>query len=223
MELWLDTIDFDLIQNAVRQLLITGITTNPSILSKLNGKCDDTIKKLLDIQSGFLAVQVTADTPNKMIVQACHLNKLSDRIIVKVPVTQNGLYVIRHLTRENISTMATAIFEPTQVYLSILAGAKYAAPYLGRIEKIDGNLNSIKNMLAMIKIHNSSLKLLAASIKSKEQILDCLLSGCHAITLPEDTYKLLLSDNSSTMECLHKFKADWDASNLASQSDILYS
>ncbi|MCX7121688.1 MAG: hypothetical protein NTZ67_07975 [Gammaproteobacteria bacterium] len=223
MELWLDTIDFDLIQDAVRQLLITGITTNPSILSKLNGKCDDTIKKLLDIQSGFLAVQVTADTPNKMIAQACHLKKLSDRIIVKVPVTQNGLYVIRHLNRENILTMATAIFEPTQVYLSMLAGANYAAPYLGKIEKTDGNSNAIKDMLGIIKIQNSSLKLLAASIKTKEQILDCLLSGCHAITLPADTYKLLLSDNSSTMECLHKFKSDWDASNLASQSDILYS
>lgn len=222
MELWLDTIDFDLIQDAVKQLSIAGITTNPSILSKSNGKCDDTIKKLLDIQSGFLAVQVTSDTPSKMIVQAYHLKKLSDRIIVKVPVTQNGLYVIRHLNRENISTMATAIFEPTQVYLSMLAGAKYAAPYLGRIEKTNGNLNAIKDMLEMIKVHNSSLKLLAASIKSKEQILDCLLSGCHAITLPEETYKLLLSDNSSTIECLHKFKVDWDASNLANDSDIFY-
>ena len=223
MELWLDTIDFDLIQDAVRKLTITGITTNPSILSKSNDKCDDTIKKLLDIQSGFLAVQVTADTPNKMVVQAYHLKKLSDRIIVKVPVTQNGLCAIRHLNRENILTMATAIFEPTQVYLSMLAGANYAAPYLGKIEKTDGNSNAIKDMLGIIKIQNSSLKLLAASIKTKEQILDCLLSGCHAITLPADTYKLLLSDNSSTMECLHKFKSDWDASNLASQSDILYS
>ena len=221
MELWLDTINFDVIKKATQQLSITGVTTNPTILSKANKSCDETIRHLLDAQPGLLAVQVTSSDENVMLEQAHRLRALSDRIIVKVPVFQGGLHVIRQLALENIPTMATAIFETSQIYLSILSGAQYAAPYLGRIEKMNESSNTIQDMLNAIKMHNSSLKIIAASIKSKAQVLNCLLSGVQAITLPELAYFDLITDNSFTMECIDDFRTDWNDSQLCANSTFL--
>lgn len=221
MELWLDTIDYQLIENAINKVDITGVTTNPSILSKSNESPENTIKKLLKIQPGLLAVQVTSDNESGMLNQARSLRELSQRIIVKVPVFQNGLHVIKQLTSENIPTMATAIFEPTQIYLSMLAGAAYAAPYLGRIEKNTGEASCvIKEMMSIIKNYNSNLKLLAASIGTRKQIMDCALLSVHAITLPEIAYKDLIHDHPDTLKCLDSFSKDWAASQIASNCEI---
>ncbi len=210
MELWLDTINFTLIENAHQQLTITGVTTNPSILSQAKDSPSKTIQQLLDIQPGFVAVQVTADTEQAMLDQAERLNQLSERIIIKVPVNQVGLRVIKQLSEKKIPTLATAIFETSQVYLSMLAGAQYAAPYLGRIEDVVPDISDVINsMLSGIKIRNSSLKLMAAAIKSKQHILNCLLQGVHAITLPEPAYKELMEDHSLTLKSLASFQKDW--------------
>ena len=206
MELWLDTIDYQLITNAIKRINITGITTNPSILSKSDDSPEKTIKKLLDIQPGLLAVQVTSNDEEIMVKQARKIRKLSDRIIIKVPVCQSGLSVIKTLSDEKVPVMATAIFEPIQIYLSILSGASYAAPYLGRIEKITGDFTKvIGEMMSVIKNSNSNLKLLTASISTRKQIMDCALLCVHAITLPEKAYAELMLDHPQTIQCLESF------------------
>lgn len=221
MELWLDTINFEVIKNASKMMHITGITTNPSILSKSGDLPENTIKKLLDIQPGFLAVQVTSATEKSMLDQARKLYNLSSRIIIKVPVFNVGLSVIRTLHQENITTMATAIFEPIQIYLSVLSGAQYAAPYLGRIEKNMGEYSRvIAEMLTVIKNNNSQLKLLTASISSKKQIMDCALLGVHAITLPLKAYEDFVSNHPQTTKCIEDFENDWVSSKVATDSDI---
>src|SRR3990167_5524615 len=118
MELWLDTIDFGLIKTATKQLVVTGVTTNPSILAKSTLSAKDTIKKLLEIQAGNVAVQVTESNYKTMIEQALLISSYDPRIIIKIPVNQDGLYVIKHLSSLNIKTMATAIFNTRQVLLS---------------------------------------------------------------------------------------------------------
>jgi len=221
MELWLDTIDHHLIDHAVNRITVAGITTNPSILSKSNESPDKTIKKLLDIQPGFLAVQVTSNNENEMLTQARKLRKLSDRIVVKIPVCQAGLFVIKKLSVENIPTMATAIFEPIQIYLSILSGASYAAPYLGRIEKnVSDASRMISEMMSVIKLQESKLKLLTASISTRKQIMNCALLGVHAITLPKDAYEDLMSDHYQTLQCVETFEKNWNGSVTTKESDI---
>lgn len=210
MELWLDTIDFDFIKTANQQLSLTGVTTNPSILSQSTLALDKTIQQLLNIQQGLVAVQVTSNDEHDMLNQARRLSQLSNRIIVKVPVNQTGLYVIRQLAQENIATMATAIFETNQIYLSMLSGAQYAAPYLGRIETFSP-ASVMSDMLQSIKVHNSPLKLLAASISTKQQIMNCLLLGVHAITLPEKAYRELMNEHPQTVQALASFQRDWAA------------
>ena len=135
MELWLDTIDFKFIAKACTQLTIFGVTTNPTILSQSNLLIKKVIQTLLNIQSGKVVVQVTESKAVGMINQAEKIIKFGPNIIVKIPVTGEGLAAIKALNNLNVATMATAIFHPHQVLLSALAGASYAAPYLGKIQK----------------------------------------------------------------------------------------
>src|SRR5579863_2367346 len=156
MELWLDTIDFSLISKSVNQIGVTGITTNPSILSKSSLSAKATIEKLLNIQQGRVAVQVTAHNHETMIDQAKKLASVDPRIIIKVPVTDDGLHAINALSTIGIQTMATAIFEANQVLLSAMAGATYAAPYLAKIP--GDNFQVIKDMLDVIEKYRYPLK-----------------------------------------------------------------
>jgi transaldolase len=211
MELWLDTVDYELISIASKTLNITGITTNPAILAKSSQNVVRAITQLLDIQNGLVAVQVIENSnKNNMLAQAQILSKLSDRVIIKVPVTQIGLSVIKSLSTINIPTMATAIYEPCQVLLAGLAGAKYAAPYVGRIN--DNPLQVVNSMQQIINSQNLQLKLIAAAIRSVEQIISLTHLGIDAITVSANVYQSLLQDNPQTHQSLKDFEEIWNNS-----------
>lgn len=214
MELWLDTIDFDTIKTAQATGHLAGVTTNPTILGKADCLPETKLQQILDIQTGYVAAQVTADDLQSILREARQLAKLSNRIIVKIPVTASGLQAIAILEKDNIPTLATAIFEPSQVYLAALARAQYAAPYVGRITANIGNyVDAITDMLQIIQQQNFAIKLMAAAISSKEQIITCAKLGIPAITLPKNTYDDLLSTHPLTEQSLQKFKLDWLAGN----------
>lgn len=222
MEIWLDTIDINLIQKAAESNIITGVTTNPSILSQSLHSPEVTLKQLLSIQPGYVAVQVIANDLEGMLRQARNLSRLSDRIIVKIPVTQEGFRAMSILHGENIRTMATAIFTPEQILLSAISKATYAAPYLGRIDESIGNgLDIINTMQTIINTQQFPLKLIAAAIRTTEQVAQSAKIGVGAITLPKDVYMALLSTHKLTEESLDKFSIDW-ASNPAIMQTCLF-
>jgi TalC/MipB family fructose-6-phosphate aldolase len=223
MELWLDTLDFDLIGQATTRFKLAGITTNPSILSQAQASLDITLAALLNRQPGCVAVQVTATTSINMVNQAKYLHQFCpDRIIIKIPVTVEGLQALKILADHEIPTMATAIFELEQIYLSILAGATYAAPYLGKIMSKGHAASDVMNrMLQSIKACHSPLKLIAASIQDTKQIMDCLLAGTHAITLPAATFKELLQNHPETNHALENFNRDWSNPGNKAKDNIL--
>jgi len=210
MELWLDTIDFSLISKSVNQLDVAGITTNPSILATSSLSAKATIEKLLNIQQGRVAVQVTVNNHEAMVEQAKKIAEIDSRIIIKVPVTDDGLHAINALSKIGIQTMATAIFEANQVLLSAMAGASYAAPYLGRIP--GDNFQVLKDMLDIIKIYQYPLKLIVAAIRNKEQIIRTAKLGAHAITIPASPFNEFIGNLPETIQSLNQFDKDWLAS-----------
>ncbi|HEV8052150.1 MAG TPA: transaldolase family protein [Parachlamydiaceae bacterium] len=212
MEIWLDTCDSEVISNAHRLGILYGVTTNPSILAKADENHDIVINRILDNQNGSVAVQVTAYNADEMIKQAEALRAFSDRIIVKIPVVQDGLVAIKHLSRKNIPIMATAIFQPHQALLAALAGADYVAPYVGRIfdEGIDA-YDSLETMQAIYKTYQFKTKILAAALRTPEQIMKCARLGIHAVTLKSTLFSQFSADDESTLNCLSVFAEDWDA------------
>lgn len=211
MELWLDTCHLETIKAANRYGIIQGITTNPTILAKSPFDPEKTIQALLDIQDGPVAVQVNADEESSIISEAMQFQEVSDRIIVKVPVTQEGLAAIHRLSEEGIPTMATAIFHPNQALLAALAGANYAAPYLGRMfdEGIDG-WSALQSMLNIYKQYSFSTKIIVAAIKSTEHITLCTEMGVQAMTVKRECFSELMTEHPLTMQWVRIFAQDWE-------------
>jgi transaldolase len=129
MEIWLDTAELDLVQTAKEMGILHGVTTNPSIIAKSKMGMEDLLEKLLQMQPGPVTAQVTAEEAPEMVKQGSSLRQFSNRIIVKVPVTTEGVKAIYGLKLLQIPVMATAVFDSNQVLLAAKAGAAYNAPY----------------------------------------------------------------------------------------------
>ena len=211
MELWLDTSHLDTIKKAYRYGIIHGVTTNPSIIAKSHQDPALLIPSLLDIQKGPVAIQVTADEAEGMVHEAKCLYQMSSRIIIKIPVTQEGLAAIHILSAMGIATMATALFHPNQAYLAALAGASYVAPYLGRMfdEGIDA-WSVLQTMLAIYRQHSFKTKILVAALKSTEHITLCAEMGVHAITIKKESFDELITEHPLTEQWVKIFAQDWE-------------
>jgi len=210
MELWLDTANLDTVKTAAPLGILHGVTTNPSLVAKSNLPLDQLLEQLLAAQPGPVTAQVTSRSAPEMLAQARALYAFSPRLIVKIPVTAPGLTAIHTLTQEQIPVMATAVFDPNQALLAARAGATYIAPYFSRIcdNDMDG-IEVFKSMLKMLERYKFSSKLIAASLRTSEQIKECLSLGAHAVTINDKVFGEFVEDHPLTTESLEKFEKDW--------------
>lgn len=212
MELWLDTCEPQVIISAQKLGIIKGVTTNPKILAESRTDPEQVINKLLNIQEGPIAVQVTADTDSEMIQQGVALHALSERLIVKVPVTQQGLIAMKELVKEGIYVMATAVFHAHQVMLAGIAGADYVAPYVSRM--IDSGIDATKELEAMVAINRAygfKTKILAAALRNVEQVMACARLGISAATMKSALFSQFIADDPQTTQCLREFADAWES------------
>jgi TalC/MipB family fructose-6-phosphate aldolase len=221
MKLWLDTIDFSLIEDACKLNTLAGVTTNPSILAGSNADPEVIIRKLLDIQPGGVAVQTTETEFSSIVKQARRIAKISERIVIKIPAINDGFRAIAILEKEDIHTLATTIFEVKQIIFSGMLGATYAAPYVGRIESATGNAFQIlSEAQSIISKYHYGTKIMAAGIRTPEQFIKCAALGIAAATIPEIVYKELFSSNSDIDSCLEKFNSAWQSNDFTARSTL---
>jgi len=210
MEIWLDTANLSLIEQASKMGILHGVTTNPSIVAKSNLSLEDLLQKIFSLQSGPVTAQVTALNAEEMIRQGKNLHKFSDQIIIKVPTTAEGLKAMRALSQAQIPVMATAIFDINQVLLAAHAKANYIAPYFSRICEDDMNgVNILKGMLSLLSRYSFSSKLIAASLHTAEQVRECCEMGVHAVTLTDKVFCEIIGDHPQTVKSVNKFAKDW--------------
>lgn len=216
MEIWLDTANENFVAHAAGLGVLHGITTNPTILALSTISPDEVIASLLKLQEGLVAVQVLTDDAMEICRQAKKLFSISNRIIVKIPVTQNGLRAMYALKQEGIPTLATAVFEIQQAFLAFKAGASYLALYLGRIADTGKNpLQVISQIHAMKLRYDFKGKIMGAGIRELSTAMACLEMGVCAATLSEKIFSELVKDCEPTLLALEKFSADWSKSNLS--------
>jgi transaldolase len=210
MEIWLDTADLALIETAKQMGILYGVTTNPSIVAKSNESVEDLLTKLLKIQSGPVTVQVTAKDGAQMAAQGEALFRFSDRLVVKVPVTTEGLKAIHALREKKIPTMATAVFDSNQVLLAASAGASYIAAYFSAICEADmEGAEQFKSMHRMLDRYRFPSKLLGASLKSADQVRQCAELGAHAVTLNREVFLSFIENHPETTKRVDQFTKDW--------------
>lgn len=210
MELYLDTSDVVAVKALSRIFPLAGVTTNPSIIAagKTAGGCASATSRS-DGRSGASVCRVMATTAEGMVNDARKLRSIIADIVVKVPVTAEGLAAIKMLKAEGIPTLGTAVYGAAQGLLSALAGAEYVAPYVNRIDAQGGSgIQTVTDLHQLLKMHAPQAKVLAASFKTPRQALDCLLAGCESITLPLDVAQQMIS-YPAVDAAVAKFEQDW--------------
>ncbi|MTI47546.1 fructose-6-phosphate aldolase [Sporosalibacterium faouarense] len=212
MELFLDTGNVEEIKELVDILQVDGVTTNPTIVSRSGKRFTDLIKEISDIVGEDRAIhcQVVSRDFDGMIEEAEFINGLHKNIYVKIPVTHQGLKAIKELTKRGIKTTATAVFTAHQATLAAKAGAKYIAPYVNRLDNISGNgVSVVKQIINIIEKHNFDSKVLAASFKNAQQVIEIIEHGVHSVTVPTDVLDKMTC-HPLTDYSVDKFIEDWE-------------
>lgn len=211
MELYLDTANVAEVERLARVYPLAGVTTNPSIIAAGKMPIWDVLPRLQNAigPDGTLFAQVLSRDVEGMVSEARRFNSTFPGIVVKIPVTTEGLSAIKRLKKEDIVTLGTAVYSAAQGLLAALAGAKYVAPYVNRVDAQGGDgIHMVQELQTLLKLHAPQSKVLAASFKTPRQALDCLLAGCEAITLPLDVAQQIL--NTPAVEsAIEKFEQDW--------------
>lgn len=211
MELYLDTSDVAAVKKLARIFPLAGVTTNPSIVAAGKTPLQSLLPELQEALGGQgrLFAQVMANTAEGMVSDARKLRAIVPDIVVKVPVTAEGLAAIKMLKAEGIPTLGTAVYGAAQGLLAALAGAEYVAPYVNRIDAQGGNgIRSVEELQQLLELHAPESKVLAASFKTPRQALDCLLVGCQSITLPLDVAQQFIA-SPAVDAAIDKFEQDW--------------
>ncbi len=213
MELYLDTANVAEVERLARIFPIAGVTTNPSIIAASKESIWEVLPRLQKAigDEGILFAQTMSRDAQGMVKEAKRLRDAIPGIVVKIPVTSEGLAAIKMLKKEGITTLGTAVYSAAQGLLAALAGAKYVAPYVNRVDAQGGDgIRTVQELQALLEMHAPESMVLAASFKTPRQALDCLLAGCESITLPLDVAQQML--NTPAVEsAIEKFEHDWNA------------
>ncbi|CBG87606.1 fructose-6-phosphate aldolase [Citrobacter rodentium] len=213
MELYLDTSDVQAVKALARIFPLAGVTTNPSIVAAGKKPLEVLLPELREAMGGQgrLFAQVMATTAEGMVSDARKLRGIIPDIVVKVPVTAEGLAAIKLLKVEGIPTLGTAVYGAAQGLLGALAGAEYIAPYVNRVDAQGGDgIQTVTDLQKLLKMHAPQAKVLAASFKTPRQALDCLLTGCEAITLPLDVAQQMIA-YPAVDAAVARFEHDWQS------------
>lgn len=213
MEFYLDTADVGVVKRLAAILSIKGVTTNPSIVARSRRPLSSVLQELVSIlpADSTLFAQVIAHDAAAMVDEALRLREAVPELVVKVPVTHQGLTAIKALTQQNIPTLGTAVYGAGQGFYAALAGASYIAPYVNRIDAQGGDgIALVKELQTLLGLHCPHSKVLAASFRTPRQVLDCMLAGCQAITVDPDVAELFLLD-PAVDSALQRFDQDWSA------------
>ena len=214
MKFFIDTANVNEIREANDMGIICGVTTNPSLIAKEGRDFTQVIQEIADIVDGPISgeVKATTITAEEMIAEGREIAKIHSNMVVKIPMTKEGLKAIRVLSAEGIKTNCTLIFSPTQALLAARAGATYVSPFLGRLDDIStAGLKLIEDITCIFsKYDDISTQIICASVRNPMQIVECAKYGADIATVP---FKVLMQMmcHPLTDQGSEKFKADYQA------------
>lgn len=213
MKIFIDTANFDEIKTAYEMGFVAGVTTNPSLIVKEKRDLKEVIKQIADLVDGPVSAEVIATTAPEMIAEAHELVKLGSNVVIKVPMTPEGLKAVAVLSKEGIKTNVTLIFSANQALLAARAGATFISPFVGRIDDIsmDG-ITLIEDIAEIFMVHDIKTQIIAASVRTPMHMTQCAKAGAHIATVP---FKVLTASmkHPLTDAGLARFLADWEAAN----------
>ncbi|QAA33341.1 MULTISPECIES: fructose-6-phosphate aldolase [Clostridium] len=211
MKLFIDTANVDEIKEANEMGVICGVTTNPSLIAKEGRDFNEVIKEITSIVDGPISGEVISLEKDGMVKEGREIAKIHPNMIVKIPMTAEGLKATKVLSSEGIKTNVTLIFTPGQALLAARAGATYVSPFLGRLDDITTNpMELIESITTIFNVHNIKTEIIAASIRNPTHIIDSAKAGAHIATVPFNVIAQMVK-HPLTDSGIEKFMKDWKA------------
>lgn len=213
MKFFLDTADLAEIRRGMEAGLIDGITTNPSLLAKAAGadhEPREILQEICAVVPGPISAEVVALKYEDMVREGRKLAKLADNIVVKVPLTEDGLHACRAFRSEGIKVNVTLCFSPTQALVAAKAGATYISPFVGRLDDIsqDG-MELIRQIVVIYENYDFETEVLVASVRHPVHVVEAALVGAHVATMPAKVLHMLVQ-HPLTDKGIQGFLADWE-------------
>ena len=209
MKLFIDTANIEEIRAAAELGVICGVTTNPSLIAKEGRVFEDVIREISGIVDGPISAEVVAPDADGMIREAVALSKIHPNIVIKIPMTAEGLKAVKALSAKKIRTNVTLIFSAAQALLAARAGATYVSPFVGRLNDISSNgISLIEDLAEIFAVYEIPTEIIAASIRGPQDVIDAAKAGAHIATVP---YKVILEmiRHPLTDAGIERFMADW--------------
>ena len=210
MKFFIDTANIKEIKQGVEMGMVDGVTTNPSLIAKENKPFEEIITEICQIVDGPISAEVVSLDTEGMVGEARKLAAINDNIVVKVPMTTEGIKAVRRLAAEGIKTNVTLVFSAAQALLAAKAGATYVSPFVGRLDDIGvSGMDLIQDIMTVFSNYGYQSEVIVASIRSPQHVLDAALIGADIATIP---FKVIaqLAKHPLTDLGIEQFLADWD-------------
>lgn len=208
MKFYIDTAEVSEVKEALDRGWIDGVTTNPSLIAKSGRNIKEVVKDLLDLRPGWISVEVLATKSEAMIKEGVAWAELGEEIVVKVPITEEGMKAVRHFSSMGIKTNVTLVFSPLQALMAAKAGATLVSPFVGRLDDIGHTgMELVEQIIQIYDNYELETQVLVASIRNNQHILEAGLLGAEVCTVPFKVLKQMLV-HPLTDQGLDKFLKD---------------
>lgn len=215
MKIFLDTADLEEIRTAARWGILDGVTTNPTLYAKVGGSYEEILQEVCRITSGPVSAEVVAEDVEGMLREGRAFAKLAPNIVVKVPMSEEGLEAMSRFAEEGIRTNCTLIFSTNQGLLAAKAGASLISPFVGRLDDINQDgMTVIRELAEIFALHEIDAEILSASIRNPLHVTQSALAGAHIATLPFKVLQQMVR-HPLTDKGITTFRADWEKARKA--------
>jgi transaldolase len=210
MKFFIDTANVEEIKKGIELGLVDGVTTNPSLLSKEKKAPDEVIKEILSLVEGPVSLEVISTDYRGMCEEARKLATLGQNVVVKIPMTEEGIKTVRTLSQEGIRTNVTLIFQAVQALIAAKAGAGYVSPFIGRLDDIAARgMDIVEDTLTIFSNYGFDTEVIVASVRSPLHVLEAATAGADIATIPFNVLRQLIKHPLTDIG-LERFLHDWE-------------
>ena len=210
MKFFIDTANIGEIKEGISLGMADGVTTNPSLIAKENRGFDEIVREILDLVDGPVSLEVLSLEAGAMVEEGKKLSKLGDNVVIKVPITTEGLKATRIFADEGIRVNQTLIFSPLQALMAAKAGAAYVSPFVGRLDDIShSGMELVEQIITIFNNYGFETEVIVASVRHPLHVLEAALMGADIATIP---FKVIaqLARHPLTDKGIEMFLADWN-------------
>ncbi|MBD3387537.1 MAG: fructose-6-phosphate aldolase [Candidatus Altiarchaeales archaeon] len=210
MKFFIDTANVEQIREAKDWGILDGVTTNPTLVAKEECDFGSVAKEILSLVDGPVSLEAVSTDAEGMVKEARELSKMGDNVVVKIPMTPDGIRAVKQLSSEGVKTNVTLIFSANQALIAAKAGATYVSPFLGRLDDQgwDG-LMLVEDIMEVYRNYGFETEVIAASIRHPIHVIECAKMGCHIATVPYGVLKKMFK-HTLTDKGVRAFLKDWE-------------